>query len=84
MLPSPGATVDQNQFTLTMLERYGSADRVPPQCTSTQLVCFPWHGYRGELRQSLGLLGNQRVADVVWKRKKIAGEVVPWGVGMGG
>lgn len=81
MLPSPGGTVDENQFTLTMLDLYGSADRVPPQCTSTQLVRFPLHGYRREIRESLGLLGNQRVADVMRKRKKIAGEDAPWGMG---
>lgn len=78
MLPSPGGSVEENQFTLTMLDLYGSDERVPPQCTSDQLVRFPLQGYRREIRESLGLLGNQRIADVMRKRRKIAGEDAAW------
>lgn len=63
---------------MMMLDLYGSADQIPPQCTGAQLVRFPLQGSRREIRESLGLLGNHRVEDIMRKRKRIPGEGAPW------
>lgn len=70
--------MDENEFTRTMMDLFGAVERVPGQCTPTQLVRFPLHWYRREIRESITLLANHRFDDVRVKRKKKAGEDSEW------
>ncbi|KAL0631006.1 hypothetical protein Q9L58_010142 [Maublancomyces gigas] len=61
---------DTPDFCLTMLDLYGTEERMPDRFNATDLVKFSLDDYRREIRMSLPRLANQRKQKIKQKRKK--------------
>lgn len=61
---------DTPDFCLTMMDLYGTEERMPDRFNATDPVKFSLDDYRREIRMSLPRLANQRQQKIEQKRKK--------------
>lgn len=61
----------KDRFTLTMLDIFGSADRVPQQCRPTERVSFPLEGLRREIAIAVRTLVAHRLDEIQCQREML-------------
>lgn len=61
-----------------MLDIFGSADRVPPQCRPTERVTFPLQSLRREIAIAVKTLVAHRLDEIQCVRKMSAEDHLDW------